>query len=66
MDEIIKRMNGDRVSKIDCFAYRVTAAGADCTALTELDCMEHNLDMRYLGIYGVEGCAVQLFRIDHK
>ncbi len=34
--------------------------------ITELDCMEHNLDMRYLGIYGVEGCAVQLFRIDHK
>lgn len=40
MDEIIKRMHGDRVSKIDCFAYRVTASGADCSALTELDCME--------------------------
>lgn len=40
MDEIIKRMNGDRVSKIDCFAYKSSYSGADCTILNELDCMD--------------------------
>ena len=41
-----------------------------CTAnewpITELDCIEHNLDMRPLGTYGFEGNEFTLYRVEHK
>ncbi len=34
--------------------------------ITPNDCVEYNLDMIYLGLYGVEGCDVDLYRVTHK
>lgn len=34
--------------------------------VTYEDCANHNLDMAYIGLYGVEGCNVDLFKISHR
>lgn len=34
--------------------------------VTQNDLIEHNLDMTFIDVYGVEGCIVSLFEIEHK